>query len=93
MQKISTVRTNGNRIFKGRKLTIGLDLGDRSSYYCVLDDMGEVILERKLSTTPKALEEAFGRMPQSRMALETGAHSPWVKRNERPCARRRLGLP
>jgi transposase len=80
MQKISTVQAKGNRIFKGRTLTIGLDLGDRSSCYCVLDDRGEVILEQKLSTTPKAFEETFGRMLQSRVALETGVHSPWVSR-------------
>ncbi len=30
MQKISTMRTNGETILKGQ-LTIGLDLGDRSS--------------------------------------------------------------
>ncbi len=29
MKKISTVRVNGNMIFKGHKFTIGLDLGDR----------------------------------------------------------------
>jgi hypothetical protein len=29
MQKISTMRTSGRKIFKGQ-LTIGLDLGDRS---------------------------------------------------------------
>src|SRR5258706_16230841 len=29
MKKISTVRVNGNMIFKGHKLTIGVDLGDR----------------------------------------------------------------
>jgi hypothetical protein len=29
------MRTNAKNIFKGR-LTIGLDLGDRSSAYCVL---------------------------------------------------------
>jgi transposase len=79
MQKINRAY-EWKQDFQGAKLTIGLDLGDRSSYYCVLDDMGEVILERKLSTTAKALEEAFGRMPQSRMALEAGAHSPWVSR-------------
>jgi hypothetical protein len=28
MKKTSTVRVNGNMIFKGHKLTIGLDLGD-----------------------------------------------------------------
>ena len=34
MQKISTMRTSGRNILEGR-LTIGLDLGDRSSAYCV----------------------------------------------------------
>jgi hypothetical protein len=28
MKKISTVRVKGNMIFKGHKLTIGVDLGD-----------------------------------------------------------------
>ncbi len=35
-KKISTVRVNGNMIFKGHKLTLGVDLGDRWSCYCVL---------------------------------------------------------
>jgi transposase len=43
-----------------KKLTIGLDLGDRSSWYCLLDEVGEVLLEQKLSTTPKAMRELFG---------------------------------
>ncbi len=80
MQKISTMRAGGSRIFKGHQLTIGLDLGDRSSCYCVLDDAGEVILEKYLPTTPKAMKQIFGRMPRSRIALETGTHSPWVSR-------------
>ena len=33
MKKVSTVRVNGNMIFKGHKLTIGVDLGDRWSCY------------------------------------------------------------
>ena len=41
-------------------LTIGLDLGDRSSFYCVLDEAGEVLLEQRVSTTPKAIKETFG---------------------------------
>jgi hypothetical protein len=45
-----------------------------------LDDRGEVILEQRLSTTTKVFEETVGRMPQSRVALETRAHSPWVSR-------------
>ena len=56
MKKTSTVRVNGNMIFKGHKLTIGLDLGDRWSYYCVLDEAGEVLLEQKVATTPEGMK-------------------------------------
>jgi transposase len=63
-----------------QKLTIGLDLGDRSSWYCVLDEAGNVLVEQRLSTTAQAMREVFGAKPRSRMALETGMHSPWVSR-------------
>ena len=43
-----------------RRLTVGLDVGDKSSFYCVLDEAGEVLLEQRLSTTPKAIKEVFG---------------------------------
>ena len=77
-KKISTMTVKAFR--KMQKLTIGLDLGDRSSWYCVLDESGTVVLEQKLSTTPKAMREVFGGMPRRRIALETGTHSPWVSR-------------
>ena len=57
-----------------------MDLGDRWSFYCVLDEAGEVILEQKVATAPEAMEQTFGRMTRSRIALETGTHSPWVSR-------------
>src|SRR5580704_8739386 len=80
MKKTSTVRVNRNMIFKGNKLTIGLDLGDHWSCYCVLDEAGKIILEQKVATTPEAMKQAFGKIPQSLIALETGTHSPWVSR-------------
>jgi transposase len=80
MNKISTAAVKQNRTFSGQKLTIGLDLGDRSSWYCVLDEAGGVLLEQRLSTTPKMVKEVFGSMPGCRIALETGTHSPWVSR-------------
>src|ERR1700731_2466907 len=80
MKKTSTVRVNGNMIFKGHKLTIGLDLGDRWSFYCVLDEAGEVLLEQKVATTPEAMKQTFEKIPRSLIALETGTHSPWVSR-------------
>jgi transposase len=80
MKKVSTVRVNGNMIFKGHKLTIGLDLGDHWSCYCVLDEAGEVLLEQKVATTPEAMKQVFAKIPQSLIAMETGTHSPWVSR-------------
>src|SRR5947208_12393642 len=80
MKKISTVRVNGNMIFKGHKLTIGVDLGDRWSCYCVLDEAGEILLEQKVATTPEAMKQIFEKIPRGLMAMETGTHSPWVSR-------------
>jgi transposase len=79
MKKSSTAKAASNKNFE-RKLTIGLDLGDRSSWYCMLDESGEVVGEKKLGTTPKAMKAGFAAMPRSRIALETGMHSPWVSR-------------
>jgi transposase len=67
-------------IFKGHKLTIGLDVGDRWSCYCVLDEAGRILLEQKVATTPEAMKQAFAKIPGSLLALETGTHPPWVSR-------------
>src|ERR1700719_1636121 len=80
MKKISTVQRVRNEIFKEQKLTIGVDLGDRWSFYCVLEEAGKIIVEQKVPTTPEAVKQTFSRVPQSRIALETGTHSPWVSR-------------
>jgi transposase len=80
MKKISTVQAYGKEILKEQKLTIGVDLGDRWSFYCVLEEAGQIILEQKVPTTPEAMKQTFSRIPQSRIALETGTHSPWVSR-------------
>jgi hypothetical protein len=80
MKKISTVAAKQRKNFCGQKLTIGLDLGDRWSWYCLLGEAGEVLQEQKLGTTPKAMKEVFGGMPRSRIALEMGMHSPWLSR-------------
>jgi transposase len=71
---------SGKQILQLRKLTIGMDLGDRSSFYCVLDEAGEVIAERRAPTTKRGIDQAFAAMAPSRVALETGLHSPWVSR-------------
>jgi transposase len=59
---------------------IGLDLGDQSSRYCVLDSEGNVKAERSVATTRQGLSQAFAKGKRSRIALEVGTHSPWVSR-------------
>lgn len=61
-------------------LTIGVDLGDKTSRYCVLDDRGEVVKEGSTATTKTGLAQVFGPAKRSRVALEVGTHSPWVSR-------------
>ena len=42
------------------KLTAGLDLGDRYSYLCLIDqENGEVMEEGRLRTSPKAFRRRF----------------------------------
>jgi hypothetical protein len=43
MKKISTVTTERIQIFKEKQVTIGLDLGDRTSHYWVLNEAGDNI--------------------------------------------------
>jgi transposase len=80
MKKNSTLAAGRKQILKQAKLTIGLDLGDRTSYYCILDEVGNLIWERSVPTTLNGIRQAFSRMPRCRIALETGTHSPWVSR-------------
>src|ERR1700749_19979 len=80
MKKVSTAAMKQSRNISRQTLTIGLDLGDRNSWYCVLDETGQIQLEQRVRTTAKALQEAFGTMPRSRIALEIGTHSPWISR-------------
>jgi transposase len=58
--------------------TIGVDLGDRTSHYCVVDREAAVIERGKFDTTAVCLQRAFSRWAPSRVVMEVGTHSPWV---------------
>ena len=60
--------------------TIGLDLGNRHSYWVMLDREGEILDEGRVRTRIRDLEQVFGKIPPSRMALEVGTESSWVSR-------------
>jgi transposase len=63
-----------------QSLTIGMDLGDKTSRFCVIDSSGEVVSEGGVSTTRKAISEKFGGLKGCRIAIEVGTHSPWISR-------------
>jgi transposase len=46
----------------------------------LLDESGQIQLEQRVRTHAKAVREIFGGIPRSRIALETGTHSPWISR-------------
>lgn len=59
--------------------TLGLDIGDRTSHYFVLDEStGEILAEGKERTRRADLERLFGRLDRVRVVLETGTHSAWI---------------
>jgi len=60
--------------------TIGLDLGDRASFFVTLDGSGRKKQEGKVPTRERNLRKVFSRYEPCRMALEVGTHSPWVVR-------------
>ena len=80
MKKVSTRAAAQSRNISQQKLTIGLDLGDRNSWYCVVDEAGQIQREQRVRTSGEALQEVFGALPRSRIALEIGTHSPWISR-------------
>jgi transposase len=62
------------------KLTVGLDIGDRWSRYCVVSARGTTLIEGKLATTREDLKTGFQSFVNTTMALEAGTHSPWISR-------------
>jgi len=82
MKKNSIVQQSPKRATARRAgpITIGMDLGDKSSRYCVLNSQGEIVQEGNVSTTKKALAQKFGALRRCRLAMEVGTHSPWVSR-------------
>lgn len=66
--------------FMNHNTTLGLDLGDRSSSYCVMNAAGKVVAEEAVATTRAGLEVLSERYAGAVIAMETGTHSPWVSR-------------
>jgi len=72
-------------------VTAGLDLGDKYSYLCLIDQhSAEVMEEGRLRTTPEAFLRRFDSEQQMTVAIEAGTYSPWVSRKPEECGHKVL---
>jgi transposase len=60
--------------------TTGLDLGDKNTYFCLLNDKSEIVEEGHFPTDPDGLRQHFAKLPAHRVAMEVGKSSPWISR-------------
>ena len=79
-ERISERPGQGQSATPAGQFTIGLDLGDRSTAFCVLDTDGAIVAEGKLKTTQAAIDQQFASLAPARVALEAGTHSGWISR-------------
>lgn len=69
------------RVFESvPEITVGIDVGDRHSYYSMVDKRGEVVEQGRIATTAAALQKHFSGRGQMRIAIETGTHCLWIWR-------------
>jgi transposase len=60
------------------RLTVGVDLGDQGSHYCILGLEGETLAEGQLRTTQEDLATFFQGLNAARV-VEVGTHTAWVQ--------------
>jgi len=60
------------------RLTVGVDLGDQWSNYCILGFGGETLAEGQFRTRQEEIGEFFRGLALSRVVFEVGTHSAWV---------------
>lgn len=60
------------------ELTVGMDLGDKYSHLCLLDQAGEVVEETRVATTEAGLRRKLAQLGPSLVVMEVGSHSRWA---------------
>jgi transposase len=73
-------RSTGSGTERKAAWTVGVDLGDRTSHFCVLDEGGMVVERGRVPTTRDGIGKRFEKRSRMRIAMEVGTHSPWVSR-------------
>src|SRR3989475_11180150 len=61
-----------------RRRYVGIDLGDKKSRVCILDERGEIVSQEWVVTTPEAFFKRFRSEARMDITMEVGRHSRWV---------------
>lgn len=59
-------------------MTIGIDLGDKKSHACVLDDVGAVFWRGEFPSTREGIGTFLRGFSRARVVMEVGGHSRWA---------------
>jgi len=63
------------------EMTVGVDVSDKHTYFCCVDQAGEVVRQAKVPTTDAGIRKALSKVKApARVVLEAGTHSPWMSR-------------
>ena len=78
-QNTTEVKPGGVPAPNRDRLTVGVDLGDQWSNYCILGLEGETLVEGQLRTRREDVAEFFQALSAARVIVEVGTHSAWVR--------------
>ena len=79
------MKTKNNTQDKQFRAIIGIDLGDTKHAVCVTDKGGNIVKEYSITNTQSQIQKLAEAYPKALVALEVGAHSPWISRLLKDC--------
>ena len=59
---------------------IGIDIGDKVNFVCILNNKGEILFRKEIENNKEAMEEYFDSIEKASIVFEVGSHSPWISR-------------
>ncbi|BCL59603.1 IS110 family transposase [Desulfomarina profundi] len=61
-------------------ITIGMDLGDKTNFVCIVGDRGTILLSKFIDNNVESIRNFFRKYKRTTVAIEAGTHSPWMSR-------------
>ena len=65
-------------VTKTKPLFFGLDVGDRTTHLCCIDEQRAVVERLRFPTTPEGVRKVFANRAPAWIVLEVGSQSPWM---------------